>query len=100
MIARLVAFTLWRDTATAFHFNLAFGFDEQRGRRIELPRLARLRWWLAVKNICLDVAPLDCFAEAGLRVAGGDELVADVAVVADLDQFPHDRRIVDFLGVV
>ena len=34
------------------------------------------------------------------RGSRGNELLADVALVADLDQLPHDRRIVDLLFVV
>ena len=47
-----------------------------------------------------DVAQLYCFAQAGERVAGRDELVSHVAAVSDLHQLSHDGRIVDFLLVV
>ena len=47
-----------------------------------------------------DVAERHGLPQAFQRVAGGDELLADVALVADLEEGLHDRRVVDLLVVV
>src|SRR3954471_12047525 len=46
------------------------------------------------------VAHLDRLLQTRQRVAGGDELLPDVAGVADLHQRLHDRRVVDLLRLV
>src|SRR5262249_57262615 len=47
-----------------------------------------------------DVAEGHGLPQSVERVAGGDELLADMALVADLDERLHDRPVVDLLLVV
>ena len=40
------------------------------------------------------------FLEAGKRIAGRNEFLPDISLVADLHQGTHDRRVIDLLAVV
>src|SRR5579871_2931122 len=47
-----------------------------------------------------DVAKFHRFAQPRVRIARGNEFLSNETFVADLQQLSHDRRVIDFLGIV
>src|SRR5262245_59131269 len=52
---------------------------------------------MTISRLSLHVAQGDRLPQSLQRVAGGDELLADVALVVDLQEGFHDRFVVDLL---